>query len=49
MINEDFHDETGKDEEPVPNQKLKRVAIILGIISGVVILAAIAVGIIIVL
>ena len=49
MINENFHDGTQDEPEPVHNSKLKKIAIILGIISGAVILAAIAIGLIILL
>ena len=49
MINEDFHNETGEEPEAVPNSKLKKAAIIIGVISGAIVLAAIAIGIIIIL
>ena len=46
MINEDFHNETG--EEPSPHSPgLRKAAIIIGVISGAIILAAIAVTVII--
>ena len=48
MINEDFHNETGEDAPEAPS-RLKRAAIIIGIISGAIILAAVAVGVIILL
>ncbi|MBR2590571.1 MAG: hypothetical protein IKE65_06575 [Clostridia bacterium] len=50
MINEDFHDGTEEeDTEPSANPKLRKAAIILGIISGIIVLlAAIAIGIIII-
>ncbi len=49
MINENFHDGTAEDEAPQHSSKLKKAAIIVGIISGAIILAAIAIGIIIIL
>ena len=49
MINEDFHNETGEESEAAPNSKLKKAAIIIGVISGAIVLAAIAVGVIIIL
>ena len=47
MINENFHNETG--EEPVPQspKHLKRIAVVVGIICGAVILSAAAVALII--
>ena len=46
MINENFHD--GVEEDiPEHNPKLKKAAIIIGIVSGAIILAAIAIGVII--
>ena len=46
MINEDFQDDAGDPEEAEPshNPKLKRAAIIIGIVSGAIILAAIAIA-----
>ena len=47
-INEDFHNETG-EEAPAAPSRLKRAAIVIGIISAAIVLAAIAVGVIILL
>ena len=49
MINEDFHNETGEDSDSEPSKGLKRAAIIIGVISGAIVLAAIAVAVIILL
>ena len=49
MINEDFHDGTEEEPEEPANPKLKKAAIIVGIISGAIILAAIAIALIILL
>ena len=46
MINENFHD-GGEEDVPEHNPKLKKAAIIIGIVSGAIILAAIAIGVII--
>ena len=47
MINENFHDGVEGDE-PDHNPKLKKAAIIAGIVCGAIILAAIAIGILII-
>ena len=47
MINEDFHDGVEEEDVPEHNPKLKKAAIIIGIISAAIILAAIAIGVII--
>ena len=53
MINEDFHNETGEaereDSEEQEHPKLRKAAIIIGIVSAAVILAAIALAVIILL
>ena len=46
MINENFHDGVEGDE-PEHNPKLKKAAIIAGIVCGAIVLAAIAIGVII--
>lgn len=49
MINEDFHNETGEEPPQRSSKHLKRIAIVVGIISGAVILSAVAVALIIML
>ena len=49
MINEDFHNETGEEPPEESSKHLKRIAIIVGIICGAVILSAAAVAAIILL
>ena len=51
MINEDFHNETGEEsEEENPHLPgLKKAAIIIGIVSGAIILAAVAIALIVII